>query len=95
MLRFTEKQHENNAARITAAGSDRPAIPAMSYMDTPAAAKYLQTSTRTLEMLRSRGGGPKWVRISRAVRYRPDWLDAWAEQNAVVSTSEETARRRV
>jgi hypothetical protein len=64
------------------------------YIDTPGAAKRLGVSARTLIDFRCRGGGPKWVRIARAVRYRTDWLDEWAEEKAVTSTSEETARAR-
>jgi hypothetical protein len=64
-------------------------------MDDPGAAKHLGLkSPRRLKDLRSRGGGPKFVRIGNAVRYRSDWLDAWAQDNAVASTAEETAKRR-
>ena len=64
------------------------------YFDTPSAAQRLGVSPRTLVDYRSRGGGPKWVRIARAVRYRADWLDQWAEDKAVTSTSQETAQVR-
>jgi Helix-turn-helix domain len=64
------------------------------YFDTSGAAERLGVSPRTLVDYRSRGGGPKWVRIARAVRYRADWLDQWAEDNAVTSTSQETAKAR-
>ena len=64
------------------------------YFDTSGAAERLRVSPRTLVDYRSRGGGPKWVRIARAVRYRADWLDQWAEDKAVTSTSEETAKAR-
>jgi hypothetical protein len=66
-------------------------IPPHTYFDTPAAARRLGVSPRTLVDYRSRGGGPKWVRIARAVRYRADWLDQWADDKAVTSTSQETA----
>jgi hypothetical protein len=65
------------------------------YLNTPAAAEWLGVSPRTLIDYRSRGGGPRWVRLGRAVRYRTDWLDHWADENAVTSTSQETARARV
>jgi hypothetical protein len=64
------------------------------YCDTRGAAQRLGVSPRTLADYRSRGGGPKWVRIARAVRYRADWLDQWADEKAVTSTSQETARTR-
>jgi hypothetical protein len=65
------------------------------YLNTPGAAEYVDVSPRTLIDYRSRGGGPRWVRFGRAVRYRTDWLDQWADKMAVTSTSEETARSRV
>lgn len=65
------------------------------YRDESQAAEYLlgdRRKSRRLKDLRQRGGGPRYVRIGTAVRYREDWLDKWAEDNAVSSTSEETAR---
>jgi len=67
----------------------------LSYLDTSGAAERLRVSPRTLIDYRSRGGGPKWVRLGRAVRYRTDWLDHWADEKAVTSTSQETARTRI
>jgi hypothetical protein len=64
------------------------------YLDEDGAARYLKIKKRRLKDLRLRGGSPRWVRVGMSVRYRTDWLDAWAEQNAVSSTSEEIARRR-
>jgi hypothetical protein len=66
------------------------------YFDETTAARYLgfARSSRRLKELRLTGGGPRYVRIGQAVRYRSDWLDAWAEASAVSSTSEEAARRR-
>ena len=64
------------------------------YFSTPNAAARLDVSERSLIDLRTRGGGPKWVRIGRTVRYRSDWLDDWADAQAVASTSEENSRQR-
>lgn len=66
------------------------------YFDEAGAAKYLglEGKARRLKDLRTRGGGPRYVRVGQTVRYCTDWLDAWAEQNAVSSTSQESARRR-
>lgn len=88
MQQITERHRALTAIAPTAAP-----LPSV-YFDTPGAADRLGCSTRTLETLRGQGGGPRFVRLGRAVRYRSDWLDVWAEQNAVASTSEETARRR-
>jgi hypothetical protein len=64
------------------------------YLDDVATAIYLKTTPRKLKDLRLRGGGQRFVRLGQSVRYRRDWCDLWAEQNAVSSTSEETGRRR-
>ena len=77
---------------VTAASADASDA---HYMDTAGAARRLACKARLLESLRSAGGGPRWVRIGRQVRYRSDWLDAWAEANAVTSKTEEAARRDI
>jgi excisionase family DNA binding protein len=42
------------------------------------AAEYLQLSQRALQSWRTRGNGPRYVKISgRAVRYRRTDLDQW------------------
>ena len=53
------------------------------------AAKLLRLSERTLERLRVTGGGPKFVKAGRAVRYRECDLEAWIDARVVNSTSEE------
>jgi hypothetical protein len=61
-------------------------------LDTRAAAGVLRLSPRTLESLRLRGGGPRYVRLSRrAVRYHPVDLDAWIEKSRRSSTSDDGA----
>lgn len=81
----------------------RPVSPAVTaatsgyhYFDEERANQRLgfEPTSRRLKDLRQKGGGPRYVRIGMAVRYRSDWLDAWADEHAVSSTSEETARRR-
>jgi len=65
-------------------------------LNTPQAAQYLGLGKTTLEKARVYGKGPKYVRMGRAVRYRPADLDAWLEGRVFVSTSEyDTAHRRV
>ena len=83
--------HETRRDRARAA--DSPSRPPYLYLNEGAAASYLRSSRRTLKDLRARGGGPRYVRLGQAVRYRSDWLDAWAEAHAVSNTSEEAARR--
>jgi len=53
-------------------------------------AKFLGLSPRGLENLRHRGGGPKFVRISkRCVRYRRGTAIDYAAARTFASTSEE------
>jgi excisionase family DNA binding protein len=54
-------------------------------------AEHLRLSERTLERLRTSGGGPKFVRMGRSVRYRLSDVEAWIASRVVGSTSEETA----
>jgi predicted DNA-binding transcriptional regulator AlpA len=58
------------------------------------AAQILGVSVRTLQAHRLHGTGPKFVKISRAVRYRLSDLEAFIDENTVLSTTEVTARRR-
>ena len=52
------------------------------------AARRLGTSVRTLQKWRCNGKGPRFVRLSRAVRYDPADLDAWLEAGKRRSTSD-------
>jgi predicted DNA-binding transcriptional regulator AlpA len=52
-------------------------------------ADFLKMSVRTIQGMRLRGGGPKFVRIShRAIRYRRVDLIAWIEAKLRLSTSD-------
>lgn len=56
------------------------------------ASAYLGLAVKTLESLRTRGGGPRFIRYGRkAVRYRKSDLDAYMAERAVFSTSERIA----
>jgi excisionase family DNA binding protein len=57
--------------------------------DVSDAARRLKVSVSFLNKLRSQnGGGPRFLRLGRAVRYREEDLDAWAGSKAATSTSE-------
>ncbi len=61
----------------------RPLSPALAEpgaFTTPVAAEYLGLSPATLETLRSRGGGPPFVKLGRRVVYRQGDLDLWLEE---------------
>ena len=62
--------------------SDRP------LLNQTQAAEFLAVSTRTMEGWRCRGGGPRFVRVGRRVRYRLVDLREWIEQRTFRSTSE-------
>lgn len=57
-------------------------------VDTPTAAQYVGLSRFTLEKMRLYGGGPRFSKFKRAVRYAIHDLDAWIEKNSAASTSE-------
>ena len=61
---------------------------APSVLDTPAAADFLGVSARTLEGFRVRGGGPRFVKIGGAVRYRLASLEEYLRQQERGSTSD-------
>jgi excisionase family DNA binding protein len=47
------------------------------YLTPREAAEYLKSSTSTLAKRRLTGGGPDYVRLGRAIRYRQRDLDVW------------------
>jgi excisionase family DNA binding protein len=47
------------------------------YLTTSQAAAYLGLSESLLEKRRCTGGGPRYSKIGKAVRYLRDDLDAW------------------
>ncbi len=58
-------------------------------IDEKAAAAFLDLSVRTLQGLRYKGGGARFVRISiRCVKYRRIDLRLWAEERLRASTSD-------
>lgn len=58
------------------------------------AALALSLSVRTLQAWRVRGGGPLFVRLGRAVRYRPADLDAWLDASRCAHTAQRRAGDR-
>lgn len=57
-------------------------------LTTPEAARHLSLSTSTLAKLRLSGGGPRYRKLLRAVRYAEADLDAWANARVRSSTSD-------
>lgn len=59
-----------------------------SMLATKAAAAFLDLSTATLEAWRCRGGGPVFVKLGKAVRYRKSDLDAFLNSRTFANTSQ-------
>jgi predicted DNA-binding transcriptional regulator AlpA len=66
------------------------------YLTTEQAAAFLGTSKHSLQMLRTRGDGPQFLKLGpRKVAYLQKDLEAWAEAGRRTSTSDTgTGRRR-
>jgi len=64
-----------------------PAL-ATSYLDTHQAAAHLNLSPRTLEKLRTLGGGPTFRKFRHRVRYALADLENWANARVCESTSD-------
>jgi predicted DNA-binding transcriptional regulator AlpA len=58
------------------------------WMSPPTVAGYTDSSVSTLAKLRLRGGGPRFCRIGRAIRYRRSDVDDWLASTGRRSTSD-------
>lgn len=56
------------------------------------AAEFLGVSTRTLQAWRVRGGGPRYAKIGRAVRYQRRTLIEFQRQHTISSTTESSTK---
>ena len=63
------------------------------FVDTKAAARYLDLEAHSLECYRSIGGGPVFHKFGKYVRYAVDDLDAWAATCRRVTTASPEGRR--
>jgi excisionase family DNA binding protein len=52
------------------------------FLSTAQAAFYIGLSRRTLEKMRLSGGGPKYRKHGRYVRYHIDDLNAWSQSRS-------------
>lgn len=57
-------------------------------LTTPQAAEYLGLAVSTLNKWRCWGGGPAYLKLGRAVRYRQEDLDAFMGHHKTTSTAE-------
>jgi hypothetical protein len=60
--------------------------------DVKGAAAYLGLSVSTLNKLRTKGGGPEFLKLCDRVLYEKDQLDKWVETRRRVSTADHYAR---
>jgi excisionase family DNA binding protein len=58
------------------------------FLNTDQAAHYVGLSRRTLEKMRTAGGGPRYRKHGRYVRYHIADLDEWSAEHLKTSTSE-------
>jgi predicted DNA-binding transcriptional regulator AlpA len=58
------------------------------YLTCDEAGAFLKLSPRTLEKLRTLGGGPRFRKLGRRVMYAQADLEAWADARACESTSD-------
>lgn len=70
---------------ITRAANAKKGSP---FLNTDQAAYYVGLSRRTLEKMRTAGGGPRFRKHGRYVRYHIDDLDIWSAEHGKTSTSE-------
>lgn len=58
------------------------------FLTTEQVAEILGVRPNTLEIWRSHGGGPPFVKIGRLVRYRSGDLEAWIARHTRENTSQ-------
>jgi len=56
------------------------------YLTQEQAGDHLNLSPRTLEKMRSVGGGPRFKKLGKRIRYTKADLDAWASARSCDST---------
>ena len=58
-------------------------------IDEKVAADFLGVTSRTMQLMRQRGGGPRFMRLSaRCIRYTRADLKAWADERLRTSTAD-------
>jgi hypothetical protein len=80
--RFNIQNKQRGGIMQTAEASAIKAI-----LNTKEAADYLTLKPATLEAWRCRGGGPVFVKLGKACRYRKEDLDAFLSKHTFASTS--------
>lgn len=60
--------------------------PDLAYLTPQQAGQHINLSPRTLEKMRSDGGGPRFKKLGKRIRYTKADLDKWAESRSCDST---------
>ena len=81
------RREKQTAATIADATGRQSGWRGASLLNTDQAAMHLNLAKATLEAMRVRGGGPLFIRLGRAVRYRPEDLDAWVGARVHATTA--------
>lgn len=63
-------------------------------LTTREAARVLKTRPSCLENWRWKGQGPRYIKVGRMVRYRPEDLASWVEERSRRSTSDPGSESR-
>ena len=63
-------------------------IPTVGLLNESSVAKILNCEVKTLQAWRCRGGGPKFIRVGRLIRYSHEDLQAYIHSRRVSSTSQ-------
>ena len=77
-----------DASIAQSSGPAGPTKPGSPFLTTVQAADYVGLSPRTLEKMRVLGGGPRYRKHGRYVRYHIDDLNAWSSSRTHDSTSD-------
>jgi hypothetical protein len=80
--------NESDSSMSGAAATPNQHAPMTQLMDEKATAALLHVSVKALQGWRSRGGGPRFVKVGRCVRYRPEDLQAFVVAALRTSTSD-------
>lgn len=71
----------------------RTVEPAPPLFDERQLADLLNVSVKAVQAWRYKGGGPAFVRLGRAIRYRPNDVEAWLASNTFETTTDADRER--
>ena len=87
-LTLREAFARSSAEQAVALNHEPKLAPGGALLTADSAASYLGCSPATLEKWRVKGGGPRFIKMGRLVRYRLHDLDSWVDDRARASTSD-------